>query len=82
MFNEHGMETAIACWEWLLAAKNGIEVPVGSYLTTLSLPLQRGKRENVERFTAIVNLCQVRMLNALLITSACQEISVHVLLEV
>lgn len=82
MFNEHGMETAIACWEWLLAAKNGIEVPVGSYLTTLSLPLQVGKRENVERFTAIVNLCQVRMLNALLITLACQEISVHVLLEV
>lgn len=66
---------ATCCQEWSRSA--GRKLFNNSFSASA-----RGEEENFERFTAVVNLCQVRMLNALLITLACQEISACVLLEV
>lgn len=65
---------AACCQEWNRSAGRK------QFNYSFSAPV-RGKREDFERFTDTVNLC-LGYLNALLITSACQEVSIPVLLEV
>lgn len=65
---------AACCQEWNRSAGRKL------FNYSFSAPA-RGKGEDFGRFTDIVNLCQ-GCLNTLLITSACQEVSVLVLLKV